>query len=160
MAEGKQSLFSTIVDVTQNFKGGLPIEKFQLISPTNLRVISKGITYNYFIKTASTNKSVIEFSADNVKQDILVNAGIYNFEDVLGGLGNNNILSPISENQLCIACAVVIVAAAAFCTYRHYVSAEACKSLYANCVRYNKCCSMEYESTACGGNCDVKPCNR
>jgi hypothetical protein len=154
---GKILIGKQIVDLEMNISKGINISEIKEISEKSVTFLSNGEYLTFDIISQNEEFTTIRFTTKDITKDFIVDSKI-NFEK-FSDIWNEN-QSNLSKVYACPPCIVIvvgIVVGGAYCAFKMYTASNSCLASYQACVKEHGSCSYQFESSGCGGTCQVNP---
>ena len=153
--KGKINFNNLTTNVKMNLtENALEDAVFEVISDNQIS-ISNLNEYNYLlsINQVDENKVNLSFEVENTVMDIEV-VGSVDVQDFINLCNNKvNVNQRIVCGGICVA-AIVTVVSGGYCAWRTRSLSSDCVSAYQTC---GAGCTYEFESSSCGGDCNITP---
>ena len=157
IVNGEISAFNEILNVEMDIADGIEINNPVNISDNEIQFYSNGELLNYKILNSDKTSTTIRFETTSVTKDFVVDgqisfAGFSNYYS-----STSPTLSKAFACPPCLVVGVVVVVGGAYCLWKQHNATSTCLAAYQACVQAHGNCSYQFQSSSCGGTCNVNP---
>ncbi|MCO6174412.1 hypothetical protein NHF50_05080 [Flavobacterium sp. NRK F10] len=155
IVNGEISAFDELLNVEMDISSGIEINNPVNISDNEIQFYSNGELLKYKILNSDKTATTIRFETTTVIKDFIVD-GQMSF----AGFSNYYSTTSPTLDKACPPCAVVgvvVVVGGAYCLWKQHNASSTCLAAYQACVSAHGNCSYQFQSSSCGGTCNVNP---
>ncbi len=151
IVNGEISAFNEILNVEMDIADGIEINNPVNISDNEIQFYSNGELLKYKVLNSNKTSTTIRFETTSVTKDFVV-------DGQLSFAGFSNYYSSTSPTlSKTLACPTCVVVGGAYCLWKQHNASSTCLAAYQACVQAHGNCSYQFQSSSCGGTCNVNP---